>query len=879
MSNPRVIFAKESINLIKKVTGFTEDEENFEICENFVLSNLLYHSFLDPVPSKIKAHYDGIVQKWEIHAKEIKSVQLSQILHKFINDPIFHSSDEPFGQFDIQFRMLSLIYNLSQSDNVNVSPFGSDEDTESKTLTTEPSTEKPLQYWLDLLQSGEESFRFPPREDELSLWSEDTSQESLEDLPLDKDLKSQKAPLPVLQKPGLPVDFSSISKEIQPRYWELSSLGYSRFPKSFLAKHEQMCEKIGIRRNLVIVVTEYQVIREILWMFRRPTKGDGSLVFRARREKDKFSVNPNVSLPSLAKDSLTRALKMYTSCLDDIFLLQEFLSGNDDDIPHTYEAYGDHLMIFLGRFSSALIKIEEKVTQQECSYTLLDLENETREWIKLIKFVAQVHIRGICDGENWFKSIKLISVLNDSICHVFKQNEYEIGVEGLLRTLRPYLRIADSWISQGRLEDWRNEFIYTANPNLKGKDQNIWEDAFIMRDYASKLKDEGIPIPSFFPFQKIHISGKSMHILILLDNVPKSTISSSLYNEFLCKLKETLIPPLKSFFESKNDYLLKGYELNTLRSFEPCIFAALDPILEKYYSSACERMLSFFKNDLKLESHLSAIRMVFLMEAGDMLQEFYVEIFNKMQERDSLFFDTSNLTLHLQGCLSFRSFEIPPERFSINLSKNDKTGDILDQIHMHYIIDCPLNIVITTHHIELYNKVFCFLLKVKRALWALRVITPENICSKDSWKRRKILLLRAWLFHFVGSIHSYFMTRVLHSTELELKNRLNGCKDLDDIIRIHADYIALIVDRCFLHSNGSILRNTVLKVLNICTTLKELVLSDETEDLSALENLEEVYSRSHQFLATTLRSIVQKRNLPHLESLAVALIYSCPEKI
>ncbi|CAB4069561.1 TUBGCP5 [Lepeophtheirus salmonis] len=761
----------------------------------------------------IKAHYDGIVQKWEIHAKEIKSVQLSQILQKFINDPIFHSSDEPFGQFDIQFRMLSLIYNLSQSDNVNVSPFGSDEDTESKNP-----------------YNGAFYRETPSILDELSLWSEDTSQESLEDLPLDKDLKSQKAPLPVLQKPGLPVDFSSISKEIQPRYWELSSLGYSRFPKSFLAKHEQMCEKIGIRRNLVIVVTEYQVIREILWMFRRPTKGDGSLVFRARREKDKFSVNPNVSLPSLAKDSLTRALKMYTSCLDDIFLLQEFLSRNDDDIPHTYEAYGDHLMIFLGRFSSALIKIEEK---------------------------TQVHIRGICDGENWFKSIKLISVLNDSICHVFKQNEYEIGVEGLLRTLRPYLRIADSWISQGRLEDWRNEFIYTANPNLKGKDQNIWEDAFIMQ------------------------------------NTHQCTISSSLYNEFLCKLKETLIPlkerpsekdhdikesecqrqhfkeveeianhtenVIEEFFESKNDYLLKGYELNTLRSFEPCIFAALDPILEKYYSSACERMLSFFKNDLKLESHLSAIRMVFLMEAGDMLQEFYVEIFNKMQERDSLFFDTSNLTLHLQGCLSFRSFEIPPERFSINLSKNDKTGDILDQIHMHYIIDCPLNIVITTHHIEL-------------------VITPENICSKDSWKRRKILLLRAWLFHFVGSIHSYFMTRVLHSTELELKNRLNGCKDLDDIIRIHADYIALIVDRCFLHSNGSILRNTVLKVLNICTTLKELVLSDETEDLSALENLEEVYSRSHQFLATTLRSIVQKRNLPHLESLAVALIYSCPEK-
>ena len=43
----------ETQNLIKVVTGIDEEEENFEICERFCLSNLFYHKYLDPDESKI----------------------------------------------------------------------------------------------------------------------------------------------------------------------------------------------------------------------------------------------------------------------------------------------------------------------------------------------------------------------------------------------------------------------------------------------------------------------------------------------------------------------------------------------------------------------------------------------------------------------------------------------------------------------------------------------------------------------------------------------------------------------------------------------------------------------------------------------------------
>jgi hypothetical protein len=56
--------------------------------------------------------------------------------------------------------------------------------------------------------------------------------------------------------------------------------------------------------------------------------------------------------------------------------------------------------------------------------------------------------------------------------------------------------------------------------------------------------------------------------------------------------------------------------------------------------------------------------------------------------------------------------------------------------------------------------------------------TKSDQSLTDDMKIHRILLLRSWLFHFVGSVHSYFMTRVVHSTEIELKSELANCTDL-----------------------------------------------------------------------------------------------------
>jgi hypothetical protein len=63
--------------MFPEITGIEEeDDENFGICERFVLSNLLYHKYLDPDQSKILKSLAAIREKFLIHAQPEKARHL-----------------------------------------------------------------------------------------------------------------------------------------------------------------------------------------------------------------------------------------------------------------------------------------------------------------------------------------------------------------------------------------------------------------------------------------------------------------------------------------------------------------------------------------------------------------------------------------------------------------------------------------------------------------------------------------------------------------------------------------------------------------------------------------------------------------------------------
>ena len=75
--------------LITKLTGFTENEENFEICHDFVVSNLLYHTYLEPHERDVQKKCEKLAEKWSIQNKSDKATRFEQLLEQYFDAEVF----------------------------------------------------------------------------------------------------------------------------------------------------------------------------------------------------------------------------------------------------------------------------------------------------------------------------------------------------------------------------------------------------------------------------------------------------------------------------------------------------------------------------------------------------------------------------------------------------------------------------------------------------------------------------------------------------------------------------------------------------------------------------------------------------------------------
>ena len=96
-TTPKEKMEIEAQNLIKVVTDIDEDEENFEICERFCLSNLFYHKYLDPDERKINKVISGVTQKFIIHAQKEKAEAFQSLVQKY--------KDQGIRLFDLHFNV------------------------------------------------------------------------------------------------------------------------------------------------------------------------------------------------------------------------------------------------------------------------------------------------------------------------------------------------------------------------------------------------------------------------------------------------------------------------------------------------------------------------------------------------------------------------------------------------------------------------------------------------------------------------------------------------------------------------------------------------------------------------------------------------------
>ena len=953
--NPKVAMEAEAVILIKTVTDIEEDEENFEICERFVLSNLFYHKFLDPDENKINRSITGIHQKFLIHAQPDKAGALMSLVEKYKDGDVWQEHHE---QYDIKYRLLSFLLNLASS------PLN----TEYCPADNTPEEEKGSVDWLAVLREGEATLEPLGDEEELSDWSDNDS-----DISEELMNNNNQCDLPVIvtpsnvstiDRPG-PDPATWFSENIQFPYWEReqSLPSNSSCLDSGLANIVENLQeeggKLGVRTRKL---SEYQVLREVLWMLRSPVE---SPLFQYRNGE--FVVTTLVTIPSLTDGAMTRLLQDALQAINNVHVLKIFLRDKDDctkSIPKTFEAYRSGVDVFLEAFWCQLYRVEQDVLKQDDTCTILSVLDTLKPWfIKIHKFksVHMLATGGFANNENWYISIKVLSVLYNALLSNILPGLMPFLLDIFLRSIEPYFNIIHIWLTEGRLEDWCDEFIFYKDKDPLEEGDDFWNNVFRSYEFKSRLSAENIvPLRLLDELdQKIFVSGKSIEILSRLDHLLNRSVrvefdeennSRILFIDFLENLQSQLprkaieedtpalapvqgsevSPEYGDIVKSADDpylalafmevfkqvetfkhrsptavpqppgLLLTNNTVDSLLPLEPLLKRSLSPTITSHYTRACSTLVTMFMEDLQLESVLSRARKVFFMEAGDLLHDFCTQLFQLLDRGDSLETgDSASLTLLLQDCLGarypswcdqFSCSYTPPQQYSLTLS--------LDCLAIQMTVPWPLTFLLSQANLDTYNKIFVFLARVKRSLWSLQSVRLSRLAElEDSMegqadlsfgqsiqdsslplgaKQHRLQLLRSWLLYFTTTMHGYFMSRVVHSTELELQEKLKTATDLDMILSTHQEYLQRIYDRCFLHPSASMLREAVMMVLDIGQELQQATISNLPIHTRTLTTWEEKYGKCHKFLATTLQAMTVKRKLPHLEGLAIALLHSCP---
>ncbi|CAH3020487.1 unnamed protein product [Porites evermanni] len=633
----------------------------------------------------------------------------------------------------------------------------------------------------------------------------------------------------------------------------------------------------------------------------------------------------------------------------------------------TLQAFATALSSYFKEYKALLSSIEKDIIKQEVSVSLSLLKDKLKTTLDEINTLFSVYQAIFLEaGElnTAQKTCRLLTTLYKTIVQaddLGNAGKWKVNLllKIFLQSLEPCLSFIDYWVTSGLVCDPHSEFFIERKEDISVDSSSFWSEGVILRS-NDQLKNP--VVPSFLQefVNQIFRAGKSVELtqgLGKMGEYHSSRTQGSLYQQFLDGIL-TELPSYRSPEDSgpggdtnqgnllntiadsnqvlsvisdAGDNVLKlsfmdSSSLNQstfsikssvagklekicsgvvglLKPVKILLHECLTPLIEERCSQGSISVVRLLKTEFCLLDHLAAMRNFFLLEAGDAMHQFYVEIFNKARRLDP-WQDISFLNSLMQEALQPR-FPQVVDRLVVSLSATSSNGrkqlgQSLQGLGLTYKAPWPVNIVIDGSCQKLYNLVFLFLLKLKQAKWSLDELRfsdlqgdrrlpqeKDDVSDEDEAETKpdtddsrkpdqdllhKMFVFRFKLMQFINSIHNHFMTRILHSTGLEFQQALNQAHNLDDLIKAHSTYIQKVYDRCLLSQKVGYLREVILKVLNL-VLLFQSYWDNGIQHISEkkFNKIDDEFTKCNTFLVSCLGNIVKRGVFPHLDSLAFAL--------
>lgn len=205
----------------------------------------------------------------------------------------------------------------------------------------------------------------------------------------------------------------------------------------------------------------------------------------------------------------------------------------------------------------------------------------------------------------------------------------------------------------------------------------------------------------------------------------------------------------------------------------------------------------------------------------------------------------------------------------------DATLGSLAAVRISYRLDWPVDVVVRSGTLGLYNDVMRLLLAIKRAKMCLADAQGfKHVAEREltAWLRT----VRGAMLHFVENLEQYCLTRVIESVWHEFGERMQAAPSLDAACALHERYVATVRDGCLLGPKAELVLESIRKVLNLACLFHAKFRQYHTPALSAAARtslqsdfvaIEHDFRQCTRFLLSLLARIVARGGYPHLEDL------------
>ncbi|VEN43416.1 unnamed protein product [Callosobruchus maculatus] len=255
---------------------------------------------------------------------------------------------------------------------------------------------------------------------------------------------------------------------------------------------EETMGLIAIQKSTVL--SEYKVIREILWQL---FIQHDSATFRF--EGDELKPRCDVTISSMRSKCfhsfLEKQFMPYINIMEDFRQFSKSMGVVDgcyaESVPDTYRSYASSLENLIRPVKTKLVRLEEKVRDQESTYTLITLASDLKEIFEPVVLLHKIHLQVIINMDthsNLDCAITLISRLHNSLQCSVNNLDQNLRLTLLLDSLYHYFTVVNSWLMKNEFVDYSGEFPIACSSDIDG-DNAETQDSEMNQAARSSISD------------------------------------------------------------------------------------------------------------------------------------------------------------------------------------------------------------------------------------------------------------------------------------------------------------------------------------------------------------------------------------------------------